>query len=471
MRDPTPHRSGPSIAASARPNGSIRAFVARLHFYAGLFVGPFILIAALTGTLYVVTPQIEASLYREVLHTNSQGNPASLAAQVEAAQLHMATAESPRAVRPAPHPGDVSRIMFAAPDLGPSEYRTVFVDPFTLRITGDLVTYGTSGILPFRTTLDYLHRSLMLGELGRAYSELAASWLWILALGGLCLFLWRNTGRMRSRKPDHAAIRLRHRHGLTGVVLLVGLVFISATGLTWSEWAGARISDARSAFGWVTPPLNLSLGSAPPIAEHDGHAHHDGHGSAMTAMPTMADPARSIDDVLRAARAAGIDSPMVEIGFPTETQAWAVREYDRSWPTQVDAVAVHPETLDIMSRSDFATFPWVAKLIRWGIDAHMGVLFGPVNQFILAGFGIALCITVIYGYRIWWNQRPPADAFPRTLMLVWLQLSPVAKAVCLASGAFLGWCLPMLGISLAVFVAIDGLRWYGARKGQNFADA
>jgi uncharacterized iron-regulated membrane protein len=41
----------------------------RLHFYVGLFVGPFIFFAALTGTLYVATPQLENALYRHALHT------------------------------------------------------------------------------------------------------------------------------------------------------------------------------------------------------------------------------------------------------------------------------------------------------------------------------------------------------------------------------------------------------------------
>ena len=46
----------------------------RLHFYVGLFVGPFIFFAALTGTLYVATPQLENILYRHALHTDSVGN-------------------------------------------------------------------------------------------------------------------------------------------------------------------------------------------------------------------------------------------------------------------------------------------------------------------------------------------------------------------------------------------------------------
>ncbi len=47
-----------------------------------------------------------------------------------------------------------------------------------------MTVYGTSGVLPLRTWLDQFHRSLLLGDVGRNYSELAASWLWIAALGG-----------------------------------------------------------------------------------------------------------------------------------------------------------------------------------------------------------------------------------------------------------------------------------------------
>ncbi|KAG1437818.1 hypothetical protein G6F57_020100 [Rhizopus arrhizus] len=75
--------------------------------------------------------------------------------------------------------------MFTYPGLGDSESRALFVDPVTLDIKGDMIVYGTSGTLPFRTALDYLHRNLMLGEVGRNYSELAASWMWLATLGGL----------------------------------------------------------------------------------------------------------------------------------------------------------------------------------------------------------------------------------------------------------------------------------------------
>jgi len=153
------------------------ALITRLHFYIGLFVGPFILVAAVTGTLFVLTPQIENLLYADQLRTASTGPAQPLASQVQAAQARIGAGSRLFAVRPAPGPGDTTRVMFTYAGLGDSESRALFVDPVTLDIKGDMIVYGTSGTLPFRTALDYLHRNLMLGELGRNYSELAASWM------------------------------------------------------------------------------------------------------------------------------------------------------------------------------------------------------------------------------------------------------------------------------------------------------
>ena len=171
-----------------------RGLVLRLHFYAGLLVGPFILVATVTGVLYVLTPQLESFLYAEQLRVPPTARELPLADQVRAA-LATDPGGDLVAVRPAPEPGATTRVLFDD-GLGESERRTVFVDPGTGAVQGSLVSYGTSGVLPFRTTIDQLHRNLLLGEPGRLYSELAASWLWVVALGGLALWV----ARWRSRR-------------------------------------------------------------------------------------------------------------------------------------------------------------------------------------------------------------------------------------------------------------------------------
>ncbi|WP_434639245.1 PepSY-associated TM helix domain-containing protein [Klebsiella sp. I138] len=429
----------------------------RLHFYIGLFIGPFIFVAALTGTLYVATPQLENWLYQDALHGSLSGDRQPLSAQLAVAEEATQGNLRLQAVRPAIAAGETTRVMFADPQLGESETRAIFIDPVTLKVTGDMPVYGTSGILPLRQWIDYAHRSLLLGDSGRLYSELAASWMWVAALGGI--ILWAMT---RPRKRiDNRMQNSRRLHVSLGWALLAGMLLFSATGLTWSQWAGGNVDKMRAAFGWLTPQVNTQLHSVMPMS-HDPHAeHHMGHMTEAVLAPKN----EQFDRVLAAARAAGLDANKLEIRPPAAAgRAWTVNEIDRSWPTQVDAVAVDGENMQIVDRTRFADFPLMAKLTRWGVDFHMGILFGLANQLLLIAFGIALCVMIVVGYRLWWIRRPAHAAFnpANTLIQAWLNLEWPARVITLAGAMMLGLALPLMGASLASGLLIDYLRWRAA---------
>lgn len=441
---------------SAARDAAFTAFLTRLHFYIGLFVGPFMLVVTLTGTFYVLTPQLEHWLYADQLTTDTTGTARPLAEQIAAAQASLNGEETLASVRPAPAPGTTTRVMFNQPGLNDYENLAVFVDPVTLAVKGELVSYGTSGILPFRIALDYLHRNLMLGETGRIYSELAASWLWIAALCGVWIW-WRSgrAGRAAGRSPQR---KLRRWHSLIGLWIVAGLVFFSATGLTWSKWAGGNIGALRAQMGWVTPSLSVQLDSPATVASGDEHADHGSHGDHASHAAASVD-LTLYDRVLASARAAGIDAGKLEIRpAANANSAWQVKEIDRAWPTQVDAVAVDPRDLSITSRADFADYSLVAKLIRWGIDAHMGILFGLPNQLLLAAFGLALSAMTVLGYWMWWRRRPAPGATQALLCQSWARLGLRARTLSLLLALALGWSLPVMGASLLLFVLIDVLR-------------
>ena len=103
----------------------------------------------------------------------------------------------------------------------------------------------------------------------------------------------------------------------------------------------------------------------------------------------------------------------------------------------------------------------MAKLTRWGVDFHMGILFGLVNQLLLVAFGLALCVLILWGYRMWWMRRPAqSTANPvQTLCQSWLALSGWGKVVTAIISILLGLALPVMGVSLVVFIVIDWLRW------------
>jgi uncharacterized iron-regulated membrane protein len=163
--------------------------------------------------------------------------------------------------------------------------------------------------------------------------------------------------------------------------------------------------------------------------------------------------------VLRVARGVNVDTGLVEITPPTAAdQAWTVSEIQRSFPTEVDQVAVDGGTLQVVGRTDFADHPFPAKLARWGIDTHQGSMFGLPNQLLLAVTALGIAAMVVFGYLMWWKRRPgvarpgrpaPAGALVRA---PWWGIAAVV-----AVGLGVGLSLPLVGIPLVGFVLLDAL--------------
>lgn len=229
--------------------------------------------------------------------------------------------------------------------------------------------------------------------------------------------------------------------------------------MTWSQLAGDRIDQFRNAVGWITPAVSLKLDTNLGTTSHEAHHEHGEMAMEPNAVP-VGSYIDQFDEVNRVSREAGIDSAMLEIRPPRAAdQAWLVREYDRSWPTQVDTIAIDPRDMKVISRADFETFPLIAKLIRWGIDIHMGVLFGIANQIVMVLLGVSIITMIIYGYRIWWQRRPPAGAMPRTLIQSWSRLTVAYRVSIVVTAVVIGWALPMIGFSLILFLLADLCRW------------
>jgi uncharacterized iron-regulated membrane protein len=452
-----PGRRDPRRAAGWGPV-SVGPLLRRLHFYVGVFVAPFLVIAALSGLLYTFTPQLEQAAYGDQLRVAEVGaQRVPLSEQVAAAQ-----AVVPHGTVVLIHVPDAAdattRVEFQVPELVAEEKeRTVYVDPYTGRVQGVLTTWFST--TPLTTWFDSLHRHLHLGEPGRLYSELAASWLWVLALGGLVLWWRRQRGARRLRRmlrPGLAAAkgvrRTRGWHASTGLWLLLGLLILSATGLTWSTYAGARFDllqgglDAHS----LTPDTGLGSGAA------SGGGHHEGAGTASADVDVS-----RVDTVVAVGRDHGLDGPL-EVTPAGAGEAWTVAQADNVWPVRRDAVAVDPVAGAVTDHVRWADQPALAKLSALGIQAHMAVLFGPVNQVVLAAIAIGVLAMIFWGYRMWWQRRPTRADRRRPMGTPparggWRQLPVALIVIGVPAVVLVGLAMPMLGWSLLGFLVIDGL--------------
>lgn len=224
------------------------------------------------------------------------------------------------------------------------------------------------------------------------------------------------------------------------------LLFLSATGITWSTYAGEWVTDLRTQFDWARPQLDVAASGG-----------HEGHGGAMA--PAGSGP-MDVDGIVRAANAAGVAAPLELTLSAVPGEAASVTELDEPYRLTTNAAAVDPATLQVNGVVDYGRdYSLVAKLADWGIRMHMGFLFGWLNQLVLFGVASALVTVIVRGYRMWWQRRPTrgsqwAVGRPAVRGLLRRQHPGVFAAMAVCAVAF-GVFLPLLGISLLAFLVLD----------------
>lgn len=150
----------------------------RWHFYAGIICIPFVLWLAVTGSIYLFKPQIDAFIDRPYANLTPSGPRASAHAQVAAA-LAAVPGGTLNAYQ-LPH-SERSAVQILVGRGG--NVTRVYVDPWTLA-----VLKAVDDDARFTPRLSHLHGELLLGDRGSMIVELAASWAIVMILTGL--FLW-----------------------------------------------------------------------------------------------------------------------------------------------------------------------------------------------------------------------------------------------------------------------------------------
>jgi uncharacterized iron-regulated membrane protein len=473
----------------------VRLLLLRLHFYAGLLVGPFVLTIALTGLLFTVAPELDAAVYAHELRVPVGAHRIPLAEQVSNAQLTTLTAaqnaaqasaaaaaqtparttaqttlsgDAVLAVRPAAEPDASTRVVFAAsppsaaaPRSATSPPRatspeqsvhTVFVDPYTGEVLGTLP--GNGDLLPIQAWVGGLHQTLHLGAVGRLYSELAASWLLVLAVSGTVLWTLRTRRIRRLRRlfiPDTSVTgrrRLQSWHGVIGLWAVAGLLLVSGTGLAWSQFAGANVTAIHTALHWTEPAVRTAPLPGIPTSAGAGRSALGDLGEVSEAAAAQ----RALDVV----RDSGMTGPVEIRPAQRPGEAWVVQQTQRQWPTRLDEAAVDPVSGVVIDQTRFADWPFPVKLARWTADMHAGLLFGVLNRALLAVLSLGVICLVVWGYRMWWLRGRRRGGWARAPGAGIRPTGPAVLTVA-ALGLLAGLVLPLLGVSLLAFLLLDSL--------------
>ena len=184
----------------------------RWHFHAGMFCIPFVIVLALTGSIYLFKPQLDAFADRDVDSLTLTGHPATAEAQIAAAIASLPgsklfTYEIPREA------DDAVRVHLYSPD---GTGRIVYVHPESLAI---LKTVPHTARLT--EVVKTIHGELLAGRTGSILVELAASWAVIMFATGLYLWWPRETrglaGVLYPRLHDGRRVFWRDLHAVAGI--------------------------------------------------------------------------------------------------------------------------------------------------------------------------------------------------------------------------------------------------------------
>lgn len=422
-----------SSSDSTRPGRGYRTLW-RWHFYAGLFVMPFLVILAITGTIYCFQPQIEPLLYPHRLIVAPQSTPQlsedALLAKARAALPPGSTAVAARI--PAT-PDRSAEFVFRVPHGGKE---SVYLNPYDGEVLGTLSVERR-----FMQVDRMIHRKLLLGKPGELVMELVACWTLVMIATGIALWWPRAGATLRSALVPRLSVPGRARwkslHAALGIWLAVGAIAFVVTGLPWTgSWGkqfkslatSVNLGSPRGAWGGTTLRSTVP-GAVAAIAAPSTAAHH--HASSdMDSMPgmTMDDlplanvpwatgavpvprspdvslAAWSLARVVESLRKLGLTGGY-EIALPTSADGVYAVSYFPSDPQQERTIYLDQYSGAVLKDIRYRDYGPVSKAVSYGTSLHMGRYFGLANQIVCTVLSLGLAAMAVTGFTMWWMRRP-----------------------------------------------------------------
>jgi len=456
----------------------------RWHFYAGLYVIPFLLMLAITGLVMVGYNTLE-SRYGEKLYVTPSGEMSSPVAQVEAAThafhdwkassymppsaadrtalVAMKKADSEHGT--AHHPG--AEVAVDAEDEageghGEEEILLVSVNPYTNEVMRDIEQASTV----FNYT-SLIHGTLLIGTLGDRLIEVAAGLGIVMVVTGLYMWWPRRASLRETLLPrfEQAGRPLwKKLHSTVGVYASVLILFWLISGLAWAGvWGGKFVQP------WSTFPAEMVWEA--PLDEERNHAsmnhgaeHEVPWGLELAPMPMsgsdVGEPGIpegtlvNLTSVVALARDLGF-GPVFRVNLPQDEKGVFTiltrATGDITNPAKERTVHIDQFTGKIVGEVGFYDYSFIAKAMAISIPLHEGEL-GWWNVIL----SVVFCLTIIFfcvsGIIMWWKRRPKAAGrlvappLPAELPL-W------KNAVCLM--LFLSLAFPLVGVTLLVVLTLD----------------
>lgn len=445
-----------SSQAPAVRDPAFHRLMFRLHFYAGIIIAPFLLILAITGSIYLFNTEIEDAVHRDWRFASASGPHLTPDKMIEGALLAHPGATATRIDLPT-EPNRTA-VVFLTPEEGQA-FRS-YVDPVSGEAKGSFVYEDT--LIGWS---DRMHGALMMGDFGDGIVELASCWAILLI--GTGLYLWWPRGATGLGGLLYPRLDLRGRalwrdlHGVAGLWTSVFLLFLLLTGLPWSTQWGANLNKVMGAVGVGYP------------AAYRTHIGSHGATPSPETAQVLAETNKGVPWTLEQAPApvshAGHGMAPIDVGAAARTFAQAGmttayrlvyprNEHDvftgYTYPDQPEGqrtIHIDQYTGQIVNDVSFGNYGAGAKAVELGVAIHMGNYFGFANQLLMLGASLGGALLAITGPVMWLKRRRSGLGAPPPF-----KGRKAGWGVYAALAAF-GVVFPLLGMTLLLVLALERL--------------
>ena len=426
----------------------------RWHFYAGIFVIPFLITLACTGLMMMFITQFDGR-DGEKIAVAAQG-PALPASQ----QAEIALTAVPGSVVEwiGPKAADLATVFRIKTEAG---QRLVAVDPYAGEVLQ--VWDRRAG---WYDLADNIHSTLMIGTTGDRIIEIAAGLSLLLVFTGLYMW-WPRGNALAAFVPN---LRARGRtlwkslHAVTAFWMSGLLVVFLISGMSWAGVWGGMIVQPWSSFPaekWDSVPLSDETHAS----MNHGHQNDVPWALEQTPMPASGSEAGT-DGVPQGAPvdidalvALGTELEMTgrfRVAYPRgEDGVWTLNRdsmsNDSTDPVNDRTVHVDQYTGKILADVRYADYSLMGKSMALGIPLHMG-LMGTWNFILNLVFCLSVIFVCVSGVVMWVKRRPQragrlaAPPMPAEL--------PLWKGAVLI-GLFTAMAFPLVGLTLLAVLVID----------------
>lgn len=430
--------------ADASARLSLHRAIWRWHFFAGLVSAPFMIVLAVTGSLYLFKDGINHTVfaYRAVV---TDPGTAPLPGSALVGKAIEAVPGSTASAYAEPASPTSSTIVTVADTEGK---RLVYMDPYT----GGVLDILHSDREPMYV-LKKIHSLELFGSWANRLIEAVAGFALVLVVTGV--YLWwprgQRGGVVSVRGTPRRRVWWRDVHAITGAFAGLVIFFLAFTGLPWSGVWGAKVGEWANQLGLGYP---AEMWDAIPTSTVPTKAVLPAAGWAVEDAPlprSTPDGTASIslDQATQIAHRIGM-APGFEMALPTDptgvyTAAIYFGDLSKERTVHIDQYSGKP-LVDV----GFKDYGPVGKAIEFGVNVHQGLEWGLANQLVMLATCLAIIVSSISGVVMWWKRRPagvvgvpPYPTDPKVYRALWLAMAVV------------GLAFPVTGIAIVAMLAID----------------